>query len=99
MQCRYITILMITSRIRFRKVCALVTAALVLPALAYAEHKAVQWDKGDKDDQGAKGEKGGKGDPKVSSVPEANTAWVLLPFMGAVLLFSARHLIPKKATE
>jgi hypothetical protein len=79
---------MISSRIPFRKVCALVTAALVLPALAYA-------DKGKVD----KSEYKGKGDPKVSSVPEANAGWVLLPFVGAVLLFSARHLIPRKATE
>jgi hypothetical protein len=99
MQCRSLISTMITSRIRFRKVCALVTAALVLPALAYAEHKAVQWDKGDKDDQGAKGEKGGKGDPKVSSVPEANAGWVLIPFLGLVLVFSARQFFPKKATE
>jgi hypothetical protein len=79
---------MITSRIPFRKVCALVTAALVLPALAYADKVKVD-----------KSENKGKGDPKVSSVPEANAGWVLLPFIGAVLLFSARHLIPRKATE
>jgi hypothetical protein len=77
-----------------RNLCAVVAISIALPALAYA--KDIQWDKGEK---GEKGEKGGKGDPRVSSVPEANTAWVLLPFMGAVLLFSARHLIPRKATE
>jgi hypothetical protein len=65
-----------------------------------------KWDKGDKggkgeksdnDDKGGRGHKGDKGDPRVSSVPEANTAWVLLPFVGAVLLFSTRQLFLKKA--
>jgi hypothetical protein len=58
--------------------------------------KGEKWDKGDK---GGEGRRGDKGDPRVSSVPEPSTAWVLLPFVGAVLLFSARHLFPKKATE
>lgn len=83
-----------------RKICALVAAISILPALAYA--KDIQWDKGAKGVKGEKDDKGGrgeKGDPRVSTVPEANTAWVLLPFVGAVLLFSARHLFPKKATE
>ena len=80
---------MISSRIPFRKVCALVTAALVLPALAYA-------DKVDKPD---KSEHKGKGDPAVSSVPEANAGWVLIPFLGLVLVFSARQFFPKKATK
>jgi len=83
---------MISSRIPFRKVCALVTAALVLPALAYA-------DKGDKGDKGDKSEHKGKGDPTVSSVPEANAGWVLIPFLGIVLVFSARQLFRAKATE
>jgi hypothetical protein len=86
---------MISSRMHFRRVCALVTAALVLPALAYADK-----DKGDKGDKGDKSEnKGSKGDPRVSSVPEANAGWVLVPFFGLVLLFSARQFFPKKATE
>jgi hypothetical protein len=80
-----------------RNLCAVVAISIALPALAYA--KDIQWEKGEKGEKGEKREKGGKGDPIVSSVPEANTAWVLLPFMGAVLLFSARHLIPRKATE
>jgi hypothetical protein len=80
-----------------RKICALVAAISILPALAYA--KDIQWDKGDKGEKNDKGGRGEKGDPRVSTVPEANTAWVLLPFVGAVLLFSARHLFPKKATE
>jgi hypothetical protein len=82
---------------RGRDLCAVVAISIALPALTYAKDN--QGDKGNKGDKADKGEKGGKGDPKVSSVPEANTAWVLLPFIGAVLLFSARHLIPRKATE
>ena len=86
-----------------RQICALVAASLILPALAHA--KDIQWDKWDEDvqrdkrdkgDEGEKGgrcEKGGKGDPRVSAVPEANTVWVLVPFMGAVLLYSARDFI------
>jgi len=89
-----------------RNFCAVVAISIALPALAHA--KGIQWDKWDKDEKADKGEKsdkddkcgrGEKGDPRVSSVPEENTAWVLLPFVGAVLLFSARNLFPKKATE
>ena len=39
------------------------------------------------------------GDLRRSVVPEANTGWVLLPFLGVVLLFSAPHLFRAKATE
>ena|ERR1700730_4107163 len=95
-----------SSSSKLRKIFAIVAASLILPALAHA--KGIQWDKWDKDDKADQGEKsdrddkgsrGDKGDPRVSSVPEANTAWVLLPFVGAVLLFSARHLFPRKVTE
>ena len=78
-----------------RKTCALVAATLILPSLAQA---------GTDNGKGNCGHNNGnqygkdKGDPGVSSVPEANTAWVLVPFMGAVLLVSARHLTRKKAT-
>lgn len=82
---------------RGRNLCALMAISIALPALTYA--KDIQWDKGNKSDKSEKRDKGEKGDPKVSSVPEASTVWVLLPFMGAVLLFSARHLIPRKETE
>ena len=83
-----------------RNLCAVVAISIALPALAHA--KDIQWNKGDKDEKWEKGDKGGKGDkddPRISTVPEANTGWVLLPFVGAVLLFSARHLFPRKATE
>jgi hypothetical protein len=39
------------------------------------------------------------GDPSVSSVPEANAGWVLVPFMGAVLLFSSLQLLRLKAQK
>ena len=75
------------------KVCALVAASLILPALAYADHdkdRDNHW-RGDNDDR--------HGDPHISAVPEANAGWVLVPFMGAVLLFSARKLFREKAIE
>ena len=56
-----------------RKVCALLAATLILPALAYA-------DKDGKDK-----------DKHIPIVPEANAAWVLVPFFGAVLLLSSRR--------
>jgi hypothetical protein len=82
-----------------RKVCALAAASLILPALAYADRDNDKGDHG-RGDNDKHQERGGQdGDPRVSSVPEANTAWILIPFMGAVLLFSTRHLFPKKATK
>jgi hypothetical protein len=50
------------------------------------------------DNKGGKHEanKGGK-HGHVSVVPEANVAWVLIPFFGAVLLFSWRQLSRTKA--
>jgi hypothetical protein len=73
------------------KVCTLTAACLILPALAYADN-----------DKGKGGEKNGKGNdhrPPMVSTPEANVGWVLVPFFGAVLLFSARHLFRGKAAE
>jgi hypothetical protein len=86
-----------TSSFQIRKIFIIVAASLTLPALAHA--KDIQWDKGDKGEKSDKDGRGEKGDPRVSSVPEANTAWVLLPFVGAVLLFSTRQLFLRKATE
>jgi hypothetical protein len=94
---------MIKTTLQLRKIFIIVAASLILPALTHA--KDIQWDKGDKGDKGEKSDKddrggrGEKGDPRVSSVPEPSTAWVLLPFVGAVLLFSTRQLFLKKATE
>jgi len=92
-----------TSSSLLRKIFAIVAVSLILPVLAHA--KDIQWDKNEKADKGEKsdkGDKGGKGDrddPRISTVPEANAGWVLWPFVGAVLFFSARHLFPRKATE
>ena len=77
----------------FRKVCALVAASLILPALAYADRD------NDKDNRGRGDNDERHGNPRISAVPEANAGWVLVPFMGAVLLFSARKLFREKAIE
>ena len=68
----------------FCKVCALAGAILILPVLAYAGHD--QDKRGDNDDNKGKGS-----DRRIPVVPEANAAWVLVPFFGAVLLFSTRR--------
>jgi hypothetical protein len=71
----------------FCKVCALAGTILILPVLAYAGHD--QGKKGDNDDNKGKGSD--RGDKQIPVVPEANAAWVLVPFLGAVLLFSSRR--------
>jgi hypothetical protein len=68
-----------------RKICALVAATLILPVLAYAGNN-----------QGGNNQ-GGNNQGGVPVIPETNTGWVLLPFFGAVLLFSARELFRAKA--
>jgi hypothetical protein len=75
-----------------RKVCALLAATSILPVLAFA---------GSDNGNGNNGQNNGNqyGRDKVSAVPEANAGWVLIPFFGIVLLFSARHLFRGKATE
>jgi hypothetical protein len=77
-----------------RKVCVLVAATFILPALAYAGHDNDKDKKGENDGKGKD-----KGDKQIPVVPEANAAWVLIPFFGAVLLFSSRHLIRSKAYQ
>jgi len=74
----------------FRTVCALAAAALLLPALAYAGQDN---SKGNDDNQGDRRER------PIPVVPEANAGWVLLPFFGAVLLFSSRQLLRAKAVQ
>ncbi len=73
-----------------RKVCAVVAASLVLPALAYAGHDNDKG-RGDNDEH--------HGDPRISAVPEANAGMVLIPFVGAVLLFSSLQLLRLKAQK
>jgi hypothetical protein len=68
---------------RISKIGALLVAAAVLPTLAYAGT-----DKGN----GNGGTNNGKqnGHP-VPAVAEVNPAWVLVPFAGAVLVYSWRR--------
>ena len=80
-----------------RKMSALSAAALVLPALAFAGHDNGKGNDGQNKGRGDNDDR--HGDPHISAVPEANAGWVLVPFMGAVLLFSARKLFREKAIE
>ena len=74
-----------------RKACALVAATLILPALAHA---------GTDNGKGSDGQNNGKQNGQnVPVVPEANPAWVLVPFFGAVLLFSSRYLFRARASK
>jgi hypothetical protein len=83
-----------------RKVCTLVAASMILPALAYADHDSGKWNKGDDDHHGWGDHDTNKNrDRDVPVVPETNTGWVLVPFLGAVLLFSARQLLRPKAAQ
>jgi len=91
------------------KVCALGAAILILPVLAYADHDSDKGNKGNKGDNDGQ-QWGEKDEPRwgdhyidrdrdrhVPVVPEANAGWVLIPFFGAVLLFSARQFFRAKA--
>jgi hypothetical protein len=85
-----------------RMVRALVAASFILPALAYADHdndRVNHW-RGDNDEHHGIGDNDKhQGNQQVPVVPEANAAWVLIPFFGAVLLFSSRHLFRSKAYQ
>jgi hypothetical protein len=74
------------------KVCALAATILFLPVLGYA---------GTDNGNGNGGQNNGNqnGHHKIPVAPEANAAWVLVPFFGAVLLFSARQLFRPKANQ
>jgi hypothetical protein len=74
----------------FRKIFALAAATLILPALTHAGT-----DNGIKGNDGQNnGNQNGKdkGDATVTSTPEPNTAIVLIPFLGAVLVVGSIHL-------
>jgi hypothetical protein len=84
--------------LNFSKVAALVAASLIILALAYADHG--KWNKGNNDEdrwgerdehQWGDDDRKNDRDRRWPVVPEANAAWLLAPFFGAVLLFSARH--------
>jgi hypothetical protein len=79
---------------RIPKVCALLAATLILPALAYADRDQDRGNNRDNDDH-----RGGDRDrdDHIPAVPEANAGWVLIPFVGAVLLFSWRQFSRVKA--
>jgi hypothetical protein len=87
---------------RVRILSAVVVASIALPALAYADHdndKGNHW-RADNDEHHGRGDNDKhEGNQKIPVVPEANAAWVLIPFVGAVLLFSARNLSRGKVTE
>ena len=77
-----------------RKTCALVAVTLILPALAYADRDHDRDNNRDNHEQ-----RGGDidRDNHIPVVPEANAGWVLIPFVGAVLLFSWRQFSRAKA--
>jgi hypothetical protein len=106
--------------LKIPKVCALVAASMLLPALAYADHDNGKWNKDDKDEHrwsdhdtdNGKWNKGDKDehrwndhdtekgrDKGIPAVPETNAGWVLVPFLGAVLLFSAREPFRPRAAQ
>jgi hypothetical protein len=62
---------------------------LILPALALAKNGNGQGQKGD--DHGHGG--------RIPSAPEVNTGIVLIPFVGAVLVFSAFQVLHAKAAQ
>jgi hypothetical protein len=79
------------------KTFAVVAASLILPGLALA---------GTDNGRGNNGQNNGNqygktknGDPSFSSVPEANPAIVLIPFVGAVLLVSSLQLLRLRAQK
>jgi hypothetical protein len=74
-----------------RNLCAIAAITLILPALAYAG----------KDNGNGNGgvNNGNQNGHKVPVVPEANAGWVLVTFLGVILLFSARRLFREKVTE
>jgi hypothetical protein len=77
-----------------RKTCALVAVTLILPALAYADRDHDRDNNRDNNEQ-----RGGDRDrdDHIPVVPEANAGWVLIPFVGAVLLFSWRRFSRARA--
>ena len=86
--------------LKIPKVCALVTASMILPALAYADHDSGKWSKGDKGRTPMEQHDTDKGlDKGIPAVPETNAGWVLVPFFGAALLFSARELFRPRAAQ
>lgn len=78
------------------KVFTLIGASVVVPVLAY-----VGYLKGNGSVNNGKSNYGGNysAGKHIAVAPEANAGWMLVPFFGAVLLFSSRHLFRGKASE
>jgi hypothetical protein len=76
-----------------RNLCAAAAISITLPALAYADRDNDKDGRG-RGDNDKHQERGGPGlgDPRVTSTPEPNTAIVLIPFLGAVLVVGSMHL-------
>ena len=80
------------------KFCVLVAATLICQVLAYADRDNGRGDRNDKDERGWVNHDGDcQRDRNPPVVPEANSGWVLIPFFGAVLLFSALQYLRAKA--
>jgi hypothetical protein len=85
------------SNSRLRSLCAVLATAIALPVLAYADHDNDK--NSDRGNHGRGDNNERNGTQRIPVVPEANAGWVLIPFFGAVLFFSARNLFPGKVTE
>jgi hypothetical protein len=72
---------------RIGKVCALVAAAAISPLLAHAQNTLTV------------PPHPVPPVPVPPHMPEANVVWVLIPFFGAVLLFSTRQFFRPKAPQ
>jgi hypothetical protein len=73
---------------RVGKVCVLVATTSLLPLLAYADKDK---DKGKEDK-----DRDDRRHQQPPAVPEVNAAWVLVPFVGTVLLLSWRRFSDAK---
>ena len=80
------------------KLCVLVAATLICQISAYADRDDGKGDRNNKDEHGWVNHDGDRHlDRNTPVVPEANAGWVLIPFFGVVLLFSARQYLRAKA--
>jgi hypothetical protein len=82
-----------------RKILALLATILILPALAPAYGGNGQGQNGNGQGQNGNGNGQGQNGGGIPSAPEVNTGIVLIPFVGAVLVFSAFQLLRAKAAQ
>jgi hypothetical protein len=75
------------------KILALGSAVLVIPVLAFVGQTL-----GNGSAPGT-GSGNSGGSPPIRTVPEANAGLVLIPFFGAVVLFSSLHVMRAKAAQ